>query len=75
MTYCLVGETTREPLSYQGRVIVHDNKNELEYLFPYSRVEKLPSYYGNDLTIQLKDHPDMQAVKFPIAQHMDQFRK
>ncbi len=75
MKYVLVGKTTREPLSYMGRVIVHDNKAELEYLFPYTRVEPLPNYFGDDLTIELKDHPDMDAVQFPIAQHMNQFRK
>lgn len=73
--YCLIGRTTNEPLSYKGRVIVHDDKAEMEYLFPNNRVVKLPAVYGEDLTMALKFHPDMDTVKFPLAEHMYQFRK
>lgn len=73
--YCLIGRVTGDPLSYRGRVIVHDDKAEMEYLFPASRVVELPSYFGEDLTLPLKFHPDMEAVQFPLAEHMDQFRK
>lgn len=75
MKYVLVGARTREPLSYRGLVLVHDDKSELEYLFPNERVAPLPSYYDESLTMALKDHPDMSAVQFPLRQHMDQFRK
>lgn len=73
--YCLIGRTTNEPLSYRGRVIVHGDKAEMEYLFPNNRVVKLPAFYGEDLTIPLTFHPDMDVVKFPLAENMDQFRK
>jgi hypothetical protein len=73
--WCLVGDTSGEVLTYQGRVIVHQNKAELEYLFPYNRVVPLPRIYGDGLTVALKDHPDMDAVVFPLDKNMDQFRK
>jgi hypothetical protein len=72
--WCLVGATSGEVLTYQMRAIVHENKRELEYLFPANRVVPLPSYWEEERTIPLKDHPDMDTVVFPLAQHMDQFR-
>lgn len=75
MIYVLVGKKTNEPLSYRGQIIVHDNRAEMEYLFPYTRIEQAPVYVLNSPTIQLKDHPDMSPVQFPITDHMDQFRK
>lgn len=73
--YCLVGRVTGDLLSWKGRVLVHEDKAELEYLFPANRVVELPSIYAEDLTMPLKFHPDMEAVQFPLAEHMDQFRK
>jgi hypothetical protein len=61
-------------LTYQGKALVHSNKAEMEYLFPANRVVPLPSYWGEELTFPLKDHPDMDTVQFPLAQHMDQFQ-
>lgn len=75
MKYVLVGRTTKDALSYGGKIIVHDNKAELEFLFPNERVAPLPSYVDDSLTMALKDHPGMQEVQFPLDQHMDQFRK
>lgn len=72
--WCLVGASSGEILTYRGFAIVHENKRELEYLFPANRVVPIPAYWGLDLTIPLKDHPDMDTVVFPLDQHMDQFR-
>lgn len=72
--WCLVGQASGEILTYRGYAIVHRNKAELAYLFPNNRVVPLPSYYADDFTIQLKDHPDMDTVVFPLEQNMHQFR-
>ena len=72
--WCLVGASSGEVLTYRLRAIVHENKRELEYLFPANRVVPLPSYWEEEKTIALKDHPDMDTVRFPLDQHMDQFR-
>lgn len=74
MKYVLVGRTTKDALSYRGKIIVHDNKAELEFLFPNERVAPLPKYVDSSLTIALKDHPDMDSIQWPLAQHMNQFR-
>ncbi len=72
--WCLVGAASGEILTYRGFALVHDDKRELEYLFPGNRVVPLPAYWGESLTFPLKDHPDMDTVQFPLADHMDQFR-
>lgn len=72
--WCLVGAVSGEILTYRDHALVHDNKQELEFLFPANRVVPLPSYWGEELTFPLKDHPDMDNVQFPLAQHMDQFQ-
>jgi hypothetical protein len=72
--WCLVGAVSGEILTFRDRALVHDNKQEMEYLFPANRVVPLPSYWGEGLTFPLKDHPDMDTVQFPLAQNMDQFQ-
>lgn len=72
--WCLVGQSSGEVLTYKGYAIVHENKAELEYLFPNNRVVPLPNYYGEDLTVQLKNHPDMDTVVFPLDKNMNQFK-
>lgn len=74
MKYILVGRTSGEPLTYKGRVLVHPDKSELEYLFPNERVAPKPKWIDDGLTMALKDHPDMENVQFPIRLHMNQFR-
>lgn len=73
--YCLVGRNSGDVLTYQGHVLVHSDQGELEYLFPNERVIPLPSLYSADLTMDIRNHPDMSAVKFPLAQNMSQFRR
>jgi len=70
--FCLVGATSGELLTYQGKLLVHGDKRELEYLFPGLRIVPKPGYYAE--TMELKDHPDMDTVKFPLERNMDQFR-
>lgn len=72
--FCLVGATSGELLTYKGWLLVHENKRELEYLFPGLKIVPKPKYYGDDMTMELKDHPDMDTVQFPLEQNMDQFR-
>lgn len=72
--WCLVGDVSGEILTYRDRALVHKNKRELEYLFPGNRVVSLPSYWDEENVFPLKDHPDMDAVQFPLDLHMDQFR-
>jgi hypothetical protein len=74
VNYILVGRTTGEPLSYNGKVLVHPDKSELEFLFPNERVAPKPKWIDDGLTMALKDHPGMDTVQFPLRLHMNQFR-
>lgn len=75
MKYCLVGRISGDVLTYKGYVLVHTDKSELEYLFPNERVIPLPGLYSTDLTMDIRNHPDMTSVRFPLAQNMSQFRR
>ena len=76
--FAIEGGASRELLSFQGLVIVHDNKRELEFLFPKYRdgqvrfVEVILGE-GNILqdgrpTMWLRDHPDMDTVRWPLRE-------
>lgn len=70
--FAIEGKRSGELLSYRGAVLYHDNKRELEWLFPkqyasgaYRTVELPVSGIGRPI-MRLADHPDMQAVRFPL---------
>lgn len=63
--YCLVGKQTKDLLSYQGRVIVHWDKEELEFLVPGVEVRRLNMMPPNFL--HLSEHPAIKGrFSFPI---------
>jgi hypothetical protein len=65
---------SKELLSYEGRVLIHDNPRELEWLLrgPYKVVDLgNPHQIGRPL-LRLRDHPGMSAVRFPL--NVDDFR-
>lgn len=63
--YALVGTRGGDVLSYGGRAIVHDNRVELEYLFPTTRVVECPRELVPS-SIRLPAHPDMAGISFPL---------
>jgi hypothetical protein len=66
----LVGAVSGELLSHGGRVLVHDNAAELEFLFPGTRVVELPPYI--EATLPITQHPELAAVRWPLRK--DEFR-
>lgn len=62
--YALVGDRSRDLLTYGGRVIVHQDRSEMEWLFPMSRVVEVRGDVGPEML--LRDHPSMAAVEFPL---------
>ena len=63
--YGIVGRTTRQLLTYQGKVILHDDRGEMEFLFPAEKVIAVESW-GEDFLL-LKDHPNMAPVRWPLS--------
>jgi len=71
--FAIEGRTTKEILSFRGRIVLHHDRRELEYLFPGEKVVMLRGYtreecaqlYGRPAML-LRDHPDMAAVEWPL---------
>jgi hypothetical protein len=64
--FALVGPRSGELLTYRMQIIVHDNRAEMEFLFPKNRVVRLSMGDLKQGTIRLKDHPGMAKVRFPL---------
>lgn len=64
--YGLWGQTSRDFLTYEGRVLVHDNRAEMEWLFPGATVREVPPSFRPDQCIPIGQHPQLVAVQFPL---------
>jgi hypothetical protein len=69
-TFALKGELSGELISYGGRVLVHDNPRELQFLFPKMTVVEV-SMNGDGLadgraTMPVRDHPQLVDVTWPL---------
>lgn len=71
--YALKGEISGELISYGGRVLVHDNRAEMEFLFPRAQIVQITvdsaGETGGRPTMPLKDHPDMGNVLWPLERN------
>lgn len=71
--FAIEGATTKEILSFRGKMVLHHDKAEMEFIFPGQRVVVLNGYtiqecaqkYGRP-AMWLKDHPDMANVEWPL---------
>lgn len=71
--YAMVGPATGEILSHGGRMVLHGDRAELEWLCPGVRVvkvrgespEEVAHRYGRPAML-LRDHPDMAPVRWPL---------
>lgn len=62
--WALKGGTTGQALTLNSRIVVHDNRHELEWLFPNTEVVDVTNTHMP--VMRLKDHPDMSAVTWPL---------
>jgi len=70
MTYALYGEHSRDLLTLDGRVIVHDNRDEMQFLLPNARVVPVTEA---DLrarsplpVLPLREHPGLGHLSWPL---------
>jgi hypothetical protein len=52
-------------ITLHGKVLVHPNKGELEFLFPGTTVRQCYGVDDDDVML-IADHPQMASVKFPL---------
>ncbi|MCW0214369.1 MAG: hypothetical protein OJJ54_13500 [Pseudonocardia sp.] len=64
--YGLFGKNSQDFLTYGGRILVHDNRAEMEFLFPGCPVRELPQDIPPDQTLPIEHHPDLSSVSFPL---------
>jgi hypothetical protein len=64
--YGIVGGTSGQLITYRGAALVHDNRAEMEFLFPNARVVRLSKGLLGQPWMKLKDHPQMVSVRFPL---------
>lgn len=65
--YGLVGEKSRELLTYGGRILTHTNRAELEFLVTGARVVIIPTGIPDDQTLPITMHPQFEGVRFPLC--------
>lgn len=66
MRYAMVGATSGELLTFEGAVLVHDDRAELEWLFPHgARVIEFPRDGGMP-TMPVADHPQLANIRWPL---------
>lgn len=65
--YGLYGATAREFLTFGGRVLVHGDRAELEWLFPGCPVREVPPSFPPEQCLPVEHHPDLGAVSFPLT--------
>jgi hypothetical protein len=64
--YGLQGHVSGELLSYRGKVLVHDNADELRFLVSKATVIVMPSDIPPEQTLPIWAHPELASVRFPL---------
>lgn len=56
--------TKGEPFTLGGLIIVHEDRDEMAYLFPGTRV--VPYTIHEGAAMALRDHPSLASTTFPL---------
>lgn len=68
--YGLQGDISKSLISINGRVIVHDSREELEFVFPNSQVVCLGR--RPELSMGLREIPGLEEISLPVRR--EEFR-
>ena len=74
--YALVGEVSNELITYANFVLVHDDKDEMAFLFNkgVKKVVPLPGWVRREQAMSIRNHPQINGIiKFPL--NRKDFRK
>lgn len=74
--FALYGTNSRQMLTYNGLIITHHNRAQMEFMHPGTRVVEVPSDIPESQCIPLALHPDYATVQFDGNGDLDrnQFR-
>lgn len=64
--YAMVGEVSGQPLTYDGRVLTHTDRAELEFLFQGVRVVEIGSQFSAQDCMSVTQHPEMSQLRWPL---------
>lgn len=64
--FAIASRSASQYVTSGGRVIIHDNRNEMEFLFPQNTIVPFKGFPHPDDTIALFAVPGMEAVQFPL---------
>ena len=68
--YAMQGLISKELLTFRGRVIVHNDRSEMEFLFEGVRVIELPpGEFTPQQMLKVKDHPDFSSYLWPLTRN------
>jgi hypothetical protein len=67
--YALQGDVSKDLMTWRGRVIVHDSKREMEFIFRGARVVEVPRDISADMMISIKHHPDFASYQWPLERN------
>ena len=72
--YALEGGKSKSLLSWRGLVIVHESREELEWIIKGDvRIVRCPDYVQLHERVQLRDHPDFASYRWPLRK--EDFRR
>lgn len=58
------GENSQSWITYNGKVLVHDNRAELELMFPMQAVR--PIQLREEEAMPIKLHPQLEGYRWPL---------
>lgn len=64
--WALEGEISRDLLTWNGRVLVHGNRAELEFLIAGARTVPCPRSVPPEDTLEIRFHPQFSTHQFPL---------
>lgn len=64
--FAMAGPVSGETLSYGGLILVHDDPDELGFLFPGVRQVELGPQTPDYDTMSIRQHPGMSKIEWPL---------
>lgn len=64
--FAIYGDYCKDLLTFQGKVIVHNDRSEMEWLLPNSKIVRITDGDLGRPVMKLRDHPGLSHITFPL---------